>query len=232
MPKPTRTLERISLPGGWYFEAVGNKYHLQHDRWGSTTVRSGLWCDGDAESFASAMNGQHYGTSRITDPVFQTAQKELNRIHATQVAALQSPASKIPVVTINGISSSMPDTEYSRYSFPDGVSHEAGADYFTLPRFVMAEILELRELKRKLQSPAGEWRPIATAPKDGRKLLLWPTDGSHHRNCEPQSTIGYWTEHAPGTKYAGKGFWMGWNKCKNPTHWLPLPPAPTQKKDK
>lgn len=63
------------------------------------------------------------------------------------------------------------------------------------------------------------WEPIETAPKDGSKILLWPTDGSHHNHCEPQTTIAYWISD-------GRGYWRGWNMCRRPTHWMPLPAAP------
>lgn len=72
---------------------------------------------------------------------------------------------------------------------------------------------------------AQGWREISTAPKDGTKIYLWPTDGTHHKHCEPQTTIGFWYEPNEGTKYQ-KGKWTAWNKCSDPQKWMPLPPAP------
>lgn len=76
----------------------------------------------------------------------------------------------------------------------------------------------------------SEWKPITELPdefKDGRKLLLYPTNGSYHPNCEPQATIGYWQNHT-NPKYKEK--WVAWNKCSNPTHWAPLTQPPKETK--
>lgn len=84
-----------------------------------------------------------------------------------------------------------------------------------------------------LQSPAGEWRPIATAPKDGAPVLLtkWRSRGAGGW----QMTVAKWSTR---TAKKDKGFVEeGWlhTLMANPTallrwaptHWMPLPPAPT-----
>ena len=85
----------------------------------------------------------------------------------------------------------------------------------------------------------GEWKPIATAPKDGTPILIWQPDGGwfpngkeRHYECRGGSidtskyveydnhhfAIGYWRP------------WGGWGNRNsayvNPTHWMPLPPPP------
>lgn len=57
-----------------------------------------------------------------------------------------------------------------------------------------------------------QWRPMATAPKDGTRILLW--DYAANR-----AVIGWWAEEK-GT--------LGWrgDLRGNPTLWMPLPDRP------
>ena len=68
------------------------------------------------------------------------------------------------------------------------------------------------------------WQPIATAPKDGTRILIW--DGIVH--------IAYWSERASfgGEHYDGKPGWQIFCvdgdehysiATNNTTHWMPLP---------
>ncbi|MCW3675432.1 DUF551 domain-containing protein [Burkholderia cenocepacia] len=64
------------------------------------------------------------------------------------------------------------------------------------------------------------WQPIETAPKDGKRVLVF----------EPGSRGGVWVAHF--LRYPGKpDQWVnpGCHKI-NPTHWMPLPTAPTSDK--
>ena len=66
-----------------------------------------------------------------------------------------------------------------------------------------------------LASPAchdatGAWQPIATAPKDGTFVLL----------ATPKGRI------ADGNYQQRYGVWSWPYVVVNPTHWMPLPPAP------
>lgn len=72
------------------------------------------------------------------------------------------------------------------------------------------------------------WKPIETAPKD-RDILLWNGD---------EYCIGWWetakefnepfNDWCKGDAGAGTGYDCGFDRVHNPTHWMPLPPAPTR----
>jgi Nucleotidyltransferase len=62
------------------------------------------------------------------------------------------------------------------------------------------------------------WRPIETAPKDGRKIL-----GVHiHPEVQYWPSIAYWMS-TPGHER-----WAGFVMDEQPTHWMPLPEPPKQ----
>lgn len=73
---------------------------------------------------------------------------------------------------------------------------------------------------------AQGWQPIATAPKDGTRVLLYPCmTGPHHKG---KAVVGYGYWHQPGNPER-MGFWMhafNGSKRENLTHWMPLPDAP------
>lgn len=94
-----------------------------------------------------------------------------------------------------------------------------------------AKILELQESAAPLREPPipRDWQPIATAPKDGREVLLAVKLRAGMRHC---CLVGHYMpgghcieDHppiAPG--------WYFWNGCmfdgaSEPTHWMPLPAA-------
>ncbi len=71
----------------------------------------------------------------------------------------------------------------------------------------------------------SEWQPIETAPKDGRRIMLfYPPNGivfgRWNEDEWSQRPTPYWsndTERISGTRYA---------KRHPPTHWQPLPEPP------
>lgn len=83
-----------------------------------------------------------------------------------------------------------------------------------------------------------EWHPIETAPKDGRKMLLFYLN----ENGQARRVIGGWVndEDAAESDTDGVGLEAGWYEridnwpdyCQvaihegEPTHWMPLPAAP------
>ena len=95
-------------------------------------------------------------------------------------------------------------------------------DMKTLERHSLASILnstasrmsqwvrdeDVEELEKLTQ-----WQPIATAPKDGKLVLLF---GRHYIKT------GYYDDTPQIGNYPN---WR-WGLTIEPTHWMPLPPAP------
>ena len=85
-----------------------------------------------------------------------------------------------------------------------------------------------------------EWLPIETAPRDGRKLILFYLN----RNNKSRTVMARWVtdEEAAETDADDVGLEGGWYECIDnwddycqiaihegePTHWMPLPAAPKQ----
>ena len=64
-----------------------------------------------------------------------------------------------------------------------------------------------------------EWRDIATAPKDGSFILTFAGD------MAVQVTVGNWVENDADISVTDiAGTWR--DDGAEPTHWMPLPPAP------
>lgn len=69
------------------------------------------------------------------------------------------------------------------------------------------------------------WQPIKTAPKDGTDVLVW------NKGCQywiasfrfPMRGEPQYEGHYAREWRDGGGRWA------TPTHWMPLPPTPTQK---
>jgi Protein of unknown function (DUF551) len=62
-----------------------------------------------------------------------------------------------------------------------------------------------------------EWRPIETAPNEGRMVLLFAI---------VDSATGNWSMRI-GSRWRGGDQWNGWgNSWIEPTHWMPLPTIP------
>ena len=66
----------------------------------------------------------------------------------------------------------------------------------------------------------GEWQPIETAPRDGRRVLVWISDKSH----TGPAFAKLWFYSTDGRLGGGA---EGYNGDWNITHWMPLPAAPT-----
>jgi hypothetical protein len=71
-----------------------------------------------------------------------------------------------------------------------------------------------------------KWLPIETAPKDGTSILLFDVDETYGGPPEGYALlVGY-----SFGEVAGEDYWQV--ACSpatlhNPTHWMPLPPPPT-----
>jgi hypothetical protein len=68
-----------------------------------------------------------------------------------------------------------------------------------------------------------QWQPIATAPKDGRVILVAKTGSKvplpAYWNAAESNFYRHWDGSRLDQEYALSGPW-------SPTHWMPLPPPP------
>lgn len=89
----------------------------------------------------------------------------------------------------------------------------------------LAKAQEDADLSKPLSNAPGpnsqlgtQWRDIATAPKDGTAIILWPLE----LEDETRATVGHWYVHP-----AVQGFITPEIDCGDfefePTHWQPLP---------
>ncbi|HET8686032.1 MAG TPA: DUF551 domain-containing protein [Methanosarcina sp.] len=95
---------------------------------------------------------------------------------------------------------------YSKYpdgTFADSVEAEFARDMFYAGWDAFAECVK----------ESQQWKTIDTAPKDGTKVLLMRM-GEYGR-CGMAD--GYYNE---------RSVWVWPYVMKEPTHWMPLPPAP------
>jgi hypothetical protein len=85
--------------------------------------------------------------------------------------------------------------------------------------------LENEQFRREIERLRAEreWRPIETAPKDGRTILVY-------RRCHDWDVLGtaYWagSEHLAGWISSGIHEPPGNLGLAAPTHWMPLPAPP------
>lgn len=67
-----------------------------------------------------------------------------------------------------------------------------------------------------------EWKGIETAPRDGTRVLI----GWFELSGQDSMTVAFW--HSSRKSWCNT--WMGFSADPRdqPTHWMPLPAAPTQ----
>ncbi len=68
------------------------------------------------------------------------------------------------------------------------------------------------------------WKPIETAPKDGRNLILFGRWWSDHQGRMREPLIGQFVSHHARWEFCNGSGWCG----IRPTHWMPLPEAPKE----
>ena len=68
----------------------------------------------------------------------------------------------------------------------------------------------------------GAWQPIATAPRDGRRVLVWIAEKSYTGHAFAK----LWFYSTDGRLGGGA---EGYNGDWNITHWQPLPPPPAER---
>lgn len=77
------------------------------------------------------------------------------------------------------------------------------------------------------------WQPIETVPKDGRMVLCWvqafrvgeDDEGRQHEADVSECDFGAWRNNEHGGYFDAFAFPRA--ERESPTHWMPLPPAPT-----
>lgn len=95
-----------------------------------------------------------------------------------------------------------------------------------LREMAATDIADLRASAQALRSPVGGWRPIETAPKDGRPVLLGRDMG------DPWGWVtgwGEWFDHNGISGWVTRGGFYeppGVLGLGDPTHWAPLPTPP------
>jgi len=65
-----------------------------------------------------------------------------------------------------------------------------------------------------------QWQPIKTAPKDGRRFVVLKPQ--RYRSSDYKPDICYWE------KKMDRLIFDNWLEGPQPTHWMPLPPAPEE----
>lgn len=91
-------------------------------------------------------------------------------------------------------------------------------------RDVLRAIADEKE-KAEAERDAARWQPIETAPKDGTLVDLWA--GERIADCAWNVPSNCWAERSVSS-FSGRPYWAVVN---NPTHWMPLPAAPTNPED-
>lgn len=78
----------------------------------------------------------------------------------------------------------------------------------------------------RAEASTPNWQPIATAPKDGRWIILYCSEGDAP---DGQLMVDYWEAFHPDveSEMGRAGVWQN-SDGLNPTHWMPLPAPPSQ----
>jgi len=115
---------------------------------------------------------------------------------------------------------SAPDADGDHGVWFDG--GEGGTEYV---RADIADDLRASLAAAEKERDAARWQPIETAPKDGTLVDLWA--GERIADCAWNVPSNCWAERSVSS-FSGRPYWAVVN---NPTHWMPLPAAPTNPED-
>lgn len=146
-----------------------------------------------------------------TPPADQSAKPE------AEIAELRAALAET-VAALEGLSKATAETLRARVAELErelAFAKENSSSY----RAFLAIREENNELRAQLTAAKADWQPIATAPKDGTHVLV--------------GIAGL--DRSTGEAYHANGAWFTWDSATHtrtvyttpPTHWLPLPPAPT-----
>lgn len=90
---------------------------------------------------------------------------------------------------------------------------------------LQAEVERLNELVNNPYRLSQGWRPIATAPMDGTDILCWCVEPEFEGEENPHTEIRVCFFGQMQEDYS---CWMShYGYEQRPTHWMPLPKAPT-----
>jgi hypothetical protein len=93
------------------------------------------------------------------------------------------------------------------------------------PNYVQAvnglAIAANRLLAAPAPTPTPGWQDISTAPKDGTFILIYPSS-CWVEDVEHDYEVSYWDEDFGRWHFSALP-----DDYTGPTHWMPLPPAPT-----
>lgn len=76
----------------------------------------------------------------------------------------------------------------------------------------------------------SEWKPIETAPKDGTQILLgyFPEPIYEGASTHESQEVAFW--HGIHQKWCGRVL-LNAEGSFSPTHWMPLPEPPAQRRN-
>lgn len=129
---------------------------------------------------------------------------ELERLHA-RIDVLESRGAVVKPGPGHKIVDGPPAPSIAATSAYDAAARKTGSDPMNEPIGAPAPDA----------SAAGGWQPIETAPKDGRRVLLWSAA---------------WHDDPSSGWFGGvRGWYLAYEAGPfkhQPTHWMPLPPPP------
>ena len=102
--------------------------------------------------------------------------------------------------------------------------HRDGFAYLTGAGIQAALGLDLDRAKEKWQRDRGAWQPIATAPKDGMRIILCQIGPTRRIEgiCEGREPFVWWA--CQGYWHEDRQCWTdGLEQLAPPTHWLGVP---------
>jgi hypothetical protein len=84
--------------------------------------------------------------------------------------------------------------------------------------FAQGIVEALQRVTALSPAPSGGWNDMSSAPKDGTRFLAYEPRGEYrHYECWWQDDFANWA-----------GWQDDWDSEPEPTHWQPLPAAPSQ----
>ncbi|MBK0415249.1 hypothetical protein JD974_12615 [Chromobacterium haemolyticum] len=154
------------------------------------------------------------------------AQQEIDEYRDNAAEGWDEAVEKVRWGVVLGKAEQIPITDH------DGNTTDSSGD-----RFVDYVLSDCAPAQIEQQAP-HKWQPIGTAPADGRTILL----GHFNSHGNWRTMRGQWftKEHIEDNWEDGDLFEAGWYETSveaddapscwptKPTHWQPLPPAPTQ----